>query len=186
MNKLIAELKKLSLKFPLHEYQWEIPANVPITFPEGINANFSQNIFLKENFSCYLQCENLINHYWLIQQWGKIGSFKKNDRNDINIVEFIERLNSKQLTKKLFNLISSLSKVASYLDHRNYAIYDSRAIYSLNWLIFCNSQEKILYPQPSGRSSELAKYDMQTIFRLSKEKHSYFRIKLHISAIVSY
>ena len=60
----------------------------------------------------------------------------------------------------------------------NYAIYDSRAIYSLNWLIFCLSEQKYLFPQPTGRGSEIAKYDMQTIIRLSNNGHDYKSYKI--------
>ncbi|NDV14389.1 hypothetical protein GZH52_16675 [Crenobacter sp. HX-7-9] len=78
-----------------------------------------------------------------------------------------------KLTKSTFECISSLSKVASFLDPDHYVIYDSRAIYTLNWLLFNLENEAALFPQPNGRSSDLAKFDMQTIFRLSKKKISY-------------
>lgn len=46
-------------------------------------------------------------------------------------------------------------------------------IYSLNWLLFNYASEIGLLPQPQGRNSELVKYDIQTIFRLSGKKYSY-------------
>jgi hypothetical protein len=46
--------------------------------------------------------------------------------------------------------------------------------YALNWLLFNYSGEQALFSQPVGRSSDLAKYDMQTIFRLIK-RHYEFR-----------
>ncbi|ENU57800.1 hypothetical protein L291_2288 [Acinetobacter guillouiae MSP4-18] len=78
-----------------------------------------------------------------------------------------------KLTKNSFDCISSFSKVASFINPDNHAIYDSRVIYALNWLIFNYAPEIELFYQPLGRSSELAKYDMQTIFRLSKKKYVY-------------
>ncbi|TPE52018.1 hypothetical protein FJM67_08200 [Maribrevibacterium harenarium] len=73
-----------------------------------------------------------------------------------------------KLTKDSFSCISSLSKVASFLDPERYVIYDSRVIYSLNWLLFNYTDELSFFHQPTGRSTNLAKYDMQTIFRLTK------------------
>jgi hypothetical protein len=116
---------------------------------------------------------SLTTHYWIIQKWGGIGSFKKNDRNDKKIVKFLAELNQGKLTKPTFECISSLSKVASFLDPENYVIYDSRVIYTLNWLLFNLENGATLFPQPNGRSSDLAKFDMQTIFRLSKKKVNY-------------
>lgn len=104
---------------------------------------------------------------------GGIGSFKKNEKNNIRIKNFLQELEKNELTRNTFGCISSLSKIASFLNPDKYSIYDSRAIYTLNWLIFNHSSSTELFPQPIGRSAELSKYDMQTIFRLSKRDFSY-------------
>ena len=54
-----------------------------------------------------------------------------------------------------------------------YAIYDSRAVFSLNWLIFRYCEKKRLFPQPIGRSTAISDYDTQTLFRLSRTDHQY-------------
>jgi len=87
------------------------------------------------------------------------------------------------LTKESFTLISSFSKLASFLNPNEYAIYDSRAIYSLNWLLFNFNNNTELYPQPLGRNSKLSQYDLSTIFNLTKKDIIY---KSHKTAYFEY
>jgi hypothetical protein len=174
MDELIRALKQLAVENPISQFAWDIPENCPIIIPPHISDPYSKNVYLKENFSTTLLAdESLASHYWSIQDWGGIGSFKKNEKNDNRIIKFLNQLEMATLTKNTFECISSLSKVAAFAYPDRFAIYDSRAIYSLNWLIFNYSSNLELFPQPTGRSSELAKYDIQTIFRLSKRITNY-------------
>lgn len=184
MDKLVQRLKDLSIQVPLEEnFDWEFPTS-PIKIPENINGTYLKNIYLKENLNPILQNDlNLKNHYWIIQKWGGITSLKQNDRNDEKISKFKKQLSEGKLTKETFNLISSFSKLASFINPNEYAIYDSRAIYSLNWLLFNFSDEKELYPQPSGRNPKLSQYDLSTIFRLSQKENTY---KSHKTAYHEY
>ena len=174
MDKLIKRLKKLSVQVPLEEnFDWEFPVS-PIDIPENIDSVYLKNIYLKENFNKILQNDSdLKNHYWIIREWGGIKSLKQNDKNDEKINKFKKQLSTDKLTKETFNLISSFSKLASFIDPTKYAIYDSRAIYSLNWLLFNFTDTTELYPQPSGRNPKLAKYDLSTIFNLTKKDITY-------------
>lgn len=52
------------------------------------------------------------------------------------------------------------------MDHQAYAVYDSRVIYSLNWLLFKYSTLKEFYPQPIGRNADITQYELNTIFNL--------------------
>lgn len=184
MDGLIKALKKLSEESPLENFQWDIPSNCPITIPREYDSGYLKNIYLKENFQKTIcKDETLNSHYWAIQDWGGIGSFKKNDKNNIRIKAFIDELEKHSLTRSTFECISSLSKIASFMNPEKYAIYDSRAIYTLNWLLFNHSKSSELFPQPIGRSAELSKYDMQTIFRLTKRQFSY---KSHKAAFHQY
>ena len=174
MNKLIKRLKELSIQVPLEEnFDWEFPKS-PINIPKSIDSTYLKNIYLKENFNKVLQNDlNLKNHYWIIQEWGGIKSLKQNDRNDEKIRKFKKQLPTKKLTKEIFSLISSFSKLASFIKPNEYAIYDSRTIYSLNWLLFNFTDETELYPQPSGRNPKLSQYDLSTIFNLTKKDITY-------------
>lgn len=174
MDRLVKALKKLSEESPLENFQWDIPSNCPITIPKECNSGYLKNIYLKENFKETISGDKTLgSHYWAVQDWGGIGSFKKKDTNNIRIENFLRELEKNSLTRNTFKCISSLSKIASFIDPDKYSIYDSRAIYTLNWLIFNHSNSTELFPQPIGRSAELSKYDMQTIFRLSKHQFSY-------------
>lgn len=173
-TRLSTELKQLATMYPLDDFDWELPANCPILIPSSEDSGYAKHVYLKENFHSTIGNDtSLKSHYWAIQDWGKIGSFKKHDRNDRRIRVFLDEVKTGKLTKKSFGCISSLSKVASFVEPSTYAIYDSRAIYSLNWLLFNYTTDRELFPQPIGRSTDLLKLDMQTIFRLTKIPHFY-------------
>jgi hypothetical protein len=79
--------------------------------------------------------------FWIINNWGGIRGFKQNNRNVEKIKQYKKQLEKRKLTKECFSTISSLSKVSSFLDPENFVIYDSRVIYTLNWLILtCENQ----------------------------------------------
>jgi len=184
LDSLIQPLKEILKTSSIESYEWGIPDGCPIEIPNYLVTSYQNNIHLKENLSTPLILDATLKiHYWIVRQWGAIGGFKSHDKNDARIRKFLDELKSGRLTKHTHECISSLSKIASFYDPENFAIYDSRAIYALNWLIFNNSPEPELFPQPTGRSSELSKYDMQTIFRLSKKKYTY---KTHKMAFHDY
>jgi len=182
MNDLINALKKLSAESPLEDFSWDIPEKCPIIIPENCDSGYKKNVYLKENFKETISDDQTLEkHYWAVQDWGGIGSFKKNDKNDKRIRTFLSQLENNSLTRNTFGCISSLSKIASFINPEKYAIYDSRAIYTLNWLLFNHSSSDQLFPQPIGRSAELLKYDMQTIFRLTKRplKYRAYKVAFH-------
>lgn len=178
LNNLTDVLIELSNKYPLREnFSWEFPEGCPLEIPTEVESQFDRNIYLKHNLSQLLSKENLGNRYWVIQEWGGIRSLKQNDRNDALLLKLDSELQKGQLTRPTFSIISSLSKVASFIDHTNYAIYDSRVIYSLNWLMFKHTNETEFFPQPSGRNAELAQFELNTIFNLSERKVTYISYK---------
>jgi hypothetical protein len=173
-EKLATALRTLLQAHPLTNYPWELPDNCPIEIPSQVSCVYEMNVHLKRHLHAVIKNDHTLkSHYWAIQDWGRIGSFKKNEKNDARIRTFLNELGKSRLTRSSFKCISSLSKVASFIEPEKYAIYDSRAIYSLNWLLYKFAESDQLFPQPAGRSAELAKYDMQTIFRLAKRPFSY-------------
>jgi hypothetical protein len=48
----------------------------------------------------------------------------------------------------------------------DYVIYDARAAYSLNWLIFAHDLDLEFFPQPVSRNAQLQRFEQQTIFNL--------------------
>lgn len=179
LDRLVAELRNLAKKFPAENYEWKFPKNCPLLIPGQHDSNYKKNVFLKENFGKIISVDQSFDsHYWVIQDWGGIRSFKRSEENNVLIKNFLNDLDTGVLGKATFSRISSLSKIASFINPYKYSIYDSRVIYALNWLIFNYSTGIDLFPQPIGRSVELSKYDLQTIFRLSKRHFNYLTYKV--------
>lgn len=158
-----------------NNYSWELPENLPIEIPKHL-SNYEKNIFLKENLHKIIDEENFEKiAYWIINSWGGIP-LKENENNKNRLKKFKNKLdkNIENLTKDEFSIISSLSKIASFYCPEKYSIYDSRVIYSLNWLIFKNNLESNYFPQPASRNSAMTEYDQKTIFNLSKRKINYY------------
>jgi hypothetical protein len=172
---MIEHLKEMAKAIPLETaYLWELPANLPIEIPASVTGAFSRNVYLKENLAPVLeQDHNLTTHYWVIRDWGGIRRFEIGARNDAVIRTFKEEILKGKLTPKSFAVISSLSKLSSFWEPERYAIYDSRAVFALNWIIFRYSKDKQLFPQPEGRNTEISRYDIETLFRLSGIDHRY-------------
>ncbi len=80
----------------------------------------------------------------------------------------------KKLSKENFETISSLSKVASFLDPDKYFIYDARVAYSLNWLILKYENKNVInhkyFPMPNSRNKSLVNFDIQTILNIVHAK----------------
>ena len=172
-KKLIDALSELSELYPLSEhFTWSVPDDCPLDFPKNISSEFEKNLYLKHQMASKLNSRDLSSVYWVIQSWGGITSFKSNEKNDELLLSLRDRMQSGSLNKKTFNVISSLSKVASFQDYKNFAVYDSRVIYALNWLLFKHTDTTQFYPQPIGRNKDLAKYELNTIFNLSRREYS--------------
>lgn len=172
---MIEHLKQIAEAMPLDTaYHWKLPANPRIEIPASVIGAFAQNIYLKENLAPVLEEDtDLTDHYWIIQDWGGIYTFKKCERNDELIRTFKAELSKGRLTGPSVTSISSLSKLSSFWEPSRYAIYDSRAVFSLNWIIFRYSKDKRLFRQPAGRNAEISKYDIETLFTLSGIDHRY-------------
>ena len=173
MKKLLEELKSINNKVNLEEsFNWEFQKCDFLDIPTDY-SNFEKNIYLKENAYEVLSSDHDLEfHYWLIQKWGGITSLKQNERNDTKIIKFKNELDKKKLTKNSFQIISSLSKIASFMNHKEYVIYDSRVIYALNWLLIKNEHNSKLFQQPAGRNKEIVKYDLSTIINLLNQDSS--------------
>jgi len=165
MSKLIEKLKEFKKLVDLNvRYDWTIPSYCPVQFPTNLTTNFQRNVHLKINFKKL----DPINNYWVIQQWGGIRTFRNTPANDELIKNFLIACDSgRNLQRSQFNKISSLSKVASFSDPLKFFIYDSRVIFSLNWLNLAYGSPKLWYSQPVGRNTKLNKYSLETILNLS-------------------
>ena len=185
MEKILKFLEKVKNNISYENY-WNIPSSVNeiIIIPDNFN-NYEKNIYLKENFKTKLKRDHQLNlkvYYWIIREWGGIKSFRQNDKNNKKILKFLNEIEEKKLSKTSFETISSLSKVISFVYPEKYAIYDSRAVYSLNWLILKYASNKEFFPIPSGRNKKLSLFKLETIIAL----FGYDRYKTYKNAYYDY
>ena len=165
MSNLIDRLQHYKNTVDLNvRYDWAIPHTCPVQFPSNLTTEFQRNVYLKKNLKPMTASKN----YWAIQKWGGIQTFKNTTTNDQLITNFLNACNlGTNLQKSQFNKISSLSKVASFSGPSKFFIYDSRVIFSLNWLHLAYGSPKLWYSQPVGRNTKLNKYNLETILNLS-------------------
>ena len=178
MDNVLEKLRKLSQEIDLsNRYKWDfngdflnsIPPIGPFLNHTNFNNPFERNELLKFKLTEYFQLNNSSMddlHFWIINQWGGIKNFKNSDKNRKKINVFENEVSNGRLTRSTFSTISSLSKLSSFWDCKNYVIYDSRVIYSLNWLILKLSKEKRYFITPAGRSDVIANYNIDTVIRL--------------------
>ena len=100
---------------------------------------------------------------WVIGSWGGI----KNPPSTDKILKYQQNVFDGRLS---FDSISSFSKVASFLNDTEYAVYDSRVAFTLNWLIYSNGwYEKDkgnmkFFRQPSGKNTDMKIHQQKPIF----------------------
>ncbi len=161
-----------------------MPDSLPIDIPPEINGAFERNLYLKENLKdAFNDDADLQTSLWIIQEWGGIKTFKNTEQNRNRIKTLYKQLDAERLTKDIHGVLPSLSKLAAFRWPEKYSIYDSRAVFSLNWLLFCHTSEPNLFPQPPGRSRSLVEVDTHTLFRLSGRRYT---MRSHRTAYFEY
>jgi len=130
---------------------------------------FEQNRLLKRLIHVKLSADPLDYDvlFWIIRDWGGIKAFtplkagEKKNRNSERIEDFYNSLNeNRPLSPKLFQVISSLSKLASFWNPEIYTIYDNRAVYTLNYLIKLVNDRGIpmkYFPTKNGSRNKIVK-----------------------------
>lgn len=177
-KEMIERLRQLKEKVPLGaRYTWKLPNKPPpgLIIPQDHRTPYEQNLFLKVNLRRYLEREleqdkSLEVHYWVIRDWGRIRRFGKTvegrdaSNNKERIEEFKKELDAGTLKRASFQVLPSLSKILSFWDPKQYAIYDSRAVFSLNWLLFLHWGDEPLFPQPVSRNKAIKNCDTSALY----------------------
>jgi len=178
-------IERLNAEQPLERhFDWDVPSDCPLQMPTSLKGSFERNLYLKEHFGPFLLNDpDFEAHFWLIREWGGIKSFKNTQLNRERIMLFRAQLAGRKMTREIFSVISSLSKIAAFEDCERFAIYDSRVIAALNWLIFLHEDYPQLFPQPPGRNSALLECDPNTLMRLSGKT---FGVRNHKTAFFEY
>lgn len=169
MNELIKAIKSLADEVRVEQtYRWEVPDKCPVEIPADMTDPYEQNLYIKGHLGEKLAADDdLSAHYWVIQDWGGIKNFKNSEKNHEKIRTFCGELETARLTRPTFGVISSLSKVASFRHPDQYAIYDSRAVFALNWLLIKHTEDRLLFTQPAGRNKKLKDLDLEAFLRLA-------------------
>ena len=194
MKNVIEKLKNFSNQIDLKErFDFNFDINDEIFSSKETeklstdNNPFEQNVRLKwilsEKYKTNTE-QNFID-FWIVNNWGGIRGFKPNERNIEKVRRFKKQLEKRKLSLDCFSTISSLSKISSFIDPENFVIYDSRVIYTLNWLILtCENQngfKKKYFPMPSGRNKIIANFDMNTIVNISHISEYVENTELYVS-----
>ena len=166
---LVDAIRDLYARYPLEEhYDWSVPSteDINLEIPADILGNYERNIWLKDNLQPVLQQDDhLHTHYWLIRKWGRIN-LQRTPENSVRIQNFIAQLPDDALPYDSYSRISSFSKIAAFLHPDQYSIYDSRVIYSLNWLIYKHEENRTLFPQPGSQNTAINGCHTQTLYGL--------------------
>lgn len=199
MKNVVEKLKEFSKQIDLKvrfDFNFDITDkifNSVETEQLSTNKNpFDQNVRLKSILSEKYKAntdQNFID-FWIVNNWGGIRGFKPNERNIEKVQKFKKQLEKRKLSLDCFSTISSLSKISSFLDPENFVIYDSRVIYTLNWLILtCENQngfKEKYFPMPSGRNKVIADFDMKTILNVSHISEYIENTELYVSQQYAY
>lgn len=199
MENVIEKLKEYSKQIDLvKRFNYTINSSDSFFTPQetkklnSYKNSYEQNIKLKWLlFDKYKQSVNQTSiDFWIINNWGGIKGFKPTVRNIQKVEIFKKQIQSNKLTKDSFSTISSLSKLASFINPDDFVIYDSKVIYTLNWLILIlenkDSFKEKYYPMPSGRNKKITDFDLNTIINLSHIKEYTEKDKLYISPQEAY
>jgi hypothetical protein len=95
---------------------------------------------------------------WIVADWGGIKSGKLGPDGSDSATSLIAAIDKAEDDSKHgkdkfdFNRIASWSKFLAFKSPEEFAIYDARVIYSLNWLLYQCDAEKYL-PMPTGQNS---------------------------------
>ncbi|WP_067175269.1 hypothetical protein [Sulfurospirillum sp. UCH001] len=100
---------------------------------------------------------------WIVCSWGGISTHR-----DFESIYDLK-------TQRLYDRISSWSKILSFENIETDIIYDSRVIYSLNWLIYKynklhGTNKKFLF-QPDGRNKKLNLLPVEAIINFEYSSH---------------
>lgn len=104
-------------------------------------------------------------YLWIVKDWGGIST-GRNENIKASVNQFLYH------NKIGFERISSISKICSFMFPDKYVIYDSRVIYTMNWIILSQNAGEKFFPIPEGRNSKMKAFDLNTLIRI-KNIHDY-------------
>jgi len=121
-------------------------------------SQLQKQLWLKRNLHNYMDCENPNNRVrfseianWVVCNWGGISSYQNLDR-DLPII-------SGQHPLRNSDPIASISKILSFMFPKEKFVYDSRAVFSINYFLLraykelgVDEREYKFFFSPSGQN----------------------------------
>lgn len=139
------------------------------------NTTYEQNLVLRKEVSKIMKGKFNVKDYdlafWIINTWGGIPQFRKNDTNKERLRRFFDDLKEGHTS---LDRISSLSKVASFAYPSKYFVYDSRVAYSLDWLLLKSGARDGFFRKPAGRNTRLNRFNIHRIIENKIGKGDHF------------
>ncbi|OUS14712.1 hypothetical protein A9Q88_12970 [Gammaproteobacteria bacterium 50_400_T64] len=113
--------------------------------------------YLYEELNGEMSYERRTKHAaWIVGDWGGI-SIKKDGKSETDLFDIITSVEEDGFQ---FKRVASWSKYFAFKSPQEYAIYDERVIYSLNWLLFtADSGCNYYLPSPGGRNTVMNLFD---------------------------
>ena len=166
---LLKHVVKLASELTLSDL-YRVPADCPFLPKEARERIVQKETFYEKNLQLKMEVSQFLNGcydkndydiaFWIINKWGGINKFKKNDDNKQKIESFFKGLPAGNAN---LERISSLSKVASFTSPLEYFIYDSRVAYSLNWLLLKSGVKSGFFKKPQGLNKRLNHIPIETV-----------------------
>jgi hypothetical protein len=103
---------------------------------------------------------------WIVKEWGGIPIGE--EKNFKKCIETALEEHSKGAMFK-FERIASWSKFLAFMYPKEYAIYDARVVYSLNWILLSAGADKF-FPVLEGRNSVMGLLDYKLQLLLTNHK----------------
>ncbi len=164
------------MDYLINKYVWGKITNYEGIVEDNLFATCKDNIFyqnvllklalhkrFKEEIPKFLkdQSNNLINiSKWIVKGWGGIKGIK-----DENLEKLVKQVCSEQVDYN-FDNISSWSKIRAFKNIGEDVIYDSRVIYTINWLLLKSGMEAKFFVQPESRNSNLTKFPVTALINM--------------------
>lgn len=186
-KKSLNDLYKFPIKDPLSQYaNYDQFAKWPSELLNEKLNDFEMTLKLRAKMRAELESkmtnkkETIQIAKWIVKEWGGIKTGK--DENLEASIDSAQKSHERKDGKFSFERIASWSKFMAFKYPKDYAIYDARVVYSLNWMLLktqSGDNEKLkFFPILEGRNSVMGLLDYRLRLLLIHHSKEYIEKKL--------